>query len=110
MGMKCSECKEEAVDGKSMCRRHLLLARERSRRYKLRHRQQGLCTSCANPALPGSYLCSTHLEKLNILRAKHKNERLKNGRCYTCGRPLPTDREGLKTCSCIENYREGQWN
>jgi hypothetical protein len=31
-----------------------------TRRYQMRHRQQGLCTHCSRPALPGLKKCEAH--------------------------------------------------
>ncbi len=55
----CIECANPAVDGRTRCARHLVLAIE----GRARKRANGLCVCCSAPAEAGRTLCELHLRQ-----------------------------------------------
>lgn len=108
----CKVCKTEKLNNYSLCRRHLLKARQRWQRWQPERRGLGLCCYCPRRSWHGTLRCRRHREanRLTCLAwaAAHPDRQAKNqaarrqwlagGRCPTCvqHRPLP---EGQRRCT-----------
>lgn len=94
--MKCNKCKNEALDGGSLC--SSCLAKKTLRRKQ--RKESGQCAYCDLPAFSGSNLCLAHKEK-RATRDKERLERRKvEKQCVTCGKTL-TDESTLTCSGCL---------
>lgn len=107
----CTTCGEEAVQGKTLCEKHLAYYRDRQADAMKKRRSSGLCSACTRQAVPGKSMCKEHLathrakaeagrpaaaEKMRVLRLQRKQA----GLCDRCGLPVVPGRS-----KCVEHLR-----
>jgi len=118
---KCPKC-PASRGGKSLCRRHLTVARLAWRVWSHFRRRQGLCMDCGEPAILLAGRCETH-RKMNAVRSArwhsaHPAESAERdarrnveqavlrraGKCPSCRERAPIFKGSLcKTCYKIKN-------
>lgn len=91
----CIECANPAVDGRTRCERHLVLASE----GRARKRANGVCLQCSAPAVAGKTLCELHLGQNRERARRHYankccGERAATSRCSK----IPVDARGASDC------------
>lgn len=104
----CVLCGKPNEAGKSLCKKHLmgskLRTRDWRRKNKQRRREAGLCVSCDSPRDHDSDFCfvctAKRTEKMRLTR-QNRDPNL----CHTCGRTPPVD--GAKRCQvCIDKFKK----
>ena len=112
----CTECKEKALPGKTLCLshmdRHVTYCRTRRVEVIAQKKRDGVCTysGCHNDAMEGRSMCGYHDEEVSERRAERYYQNMCDGKCR-CGRPV---KEGIKedgteytSCpSCIKSKAE----
>lgn len=117
---KCPKC-PASRGGKSLCRRHLTVARLAWRVWSHFRRRRGLCMDCGEPAVPLAGRCETH-RKMNAVRSarwhtahpaesaerntRRQIERVglrRSGKCPSCRERAPIFKRGrCETCYKIK--------
>jgi hypothetical protein len=92
--LKCSKCKNEAIDNFSLC----LPCRTKKTERRLERKARGQCAYCTKLIVDGSSLCLHHSQ----LRSKQDSARLQSrkssGICVSCGEPSPDKRSACIKC------------
>ena len=94
----CQNCSEPAAPNRSLCLKHLTIAKnpKKSKAWRDEHLGTGTCTQCSNPAEPGYKLCSTHRSVFttrgSLARQTIKQEVINHygGKCACCGESHPS--------------------
>ena len=93
--MKCSDCKDEAVEGRVRCQRHLDLSKEKVKRSQRKNRDKGLCQNDGRPLAEGCKFCRRCLDKAwartqpRKKELKHRAVELLGGHCVECNFECP---------------------
>src|SRR5579872_6597438 len=99
---KCLWCKEEAIQGRSLCEKHdqqnnSAEKKAYCKKWNEDRQKAGLCDRCDNPAAPGRTQCREHLDQAASKAREKRAKRLAAGACMICGCNRPAGK-GKKHC------------
>lgn len=101
--MHCRYCKEDALDGKTMCSRHLEMAKASSAKHRAKMIAQRKCVVCSSPKLATKTYCArckllystkVYIPKPCVICKTAKHERRDHkafGICWYCPKKVFLD-------------------
>lgn len=104
----CAWCIQKAEPGKTYCKKHAEVVREKQRAFRIKNiqikRENGICeySGCSAERMDGNRFCGYHDELVSDNRAKRYSKNVERGLCR-CGRPKKEghDQSGKAYIHCI---------